>query len=71
MQGRKLAAVVKADHTVEMRPVTLGETIDNRYVIEKGLQVGDTIITEGLLKLRPGITVDPKPYSAVSPAPVR
>lgn len=71
MQGRRLAAVVKADHTVEMRPVTLGETIDNRVVIEKGLQVGDTIIVEGLLKLRPGISVDPKPYSAVSPALVR
>lgn len=71
MQGRRLAAVVKADHTVEMRPVKLGETVDNRYVIEQGLQVGDTIIVEGLLKLRPGITVDPKPYSAVSPALAR
>lgn len=71
MQGRRLAAVVKADQTVEMRPVKLGETVDNRYVIEQGLQVGDTIIVEGLLKLRPGIIVDPKPYSVVSPALAR
>lgn len=67
MQGRRLVGLLKSDNKVEMRPVTLGETVDNRVVIEQGLQAGDTIIVEGLLKLRPGITVDPKPYSVVSP----
>ncbi len=71
LQGRRLMAIVKADNTVEMRPVVLGETLDNHYVIEQGLQAGDKIIVEGLLKLRPGISVDPKPYIAVSPAVVR
>ncbi len=66
MQGRRLLAVIKSDNSVEMRPVTLGETVGNRYVIEQGLQAGDRIVVEGLLKVRPGMTVNPKPYTAAT-----
>ncbi|WP_431064841.1 efflux RND transporter periplasmic adaptor subunit [Methylotuvimicrobium sp.] len=71
MQGRRLLAVIKSDNSVEMRPVTLGETVGNRYVIEQGLQAGDRIVVEGLLKVRPGMTVDPKPYPAATSGAAR
>jgi multidrug efflux system membrane fusion protein len=46
--------VVKADNTVEQRPVTPGERVEQDTVIQKGLQVGETIVTEGQLRLEPG-----------------
>lgn len=71
MQGRCLVAVVKDDNSVEMRPVILGETIDTRYIIEQGLQADERIIVEGLLKFRPGLIVEPKPYTAVAAGAAR
>ncbi len=52
--------VLKEDHTVEMRPVTPGRTWSGQTVIEKGLQPGETVVTDGQLRLLPGSKVDVK-----------
>ncbi len=49
--------VVKDDHTVEMRPVTAGLRVDQDLVIDKGLGEGETVVTEGQLRLSPGSRV--------------
>jgi multidrug efflux system membrane fusion protein len=49
--------VVKNDLTVEMRPVTAGMRVDDNLVIEKGLHEGETVVTEGQLRLAPGSKV--------------
>ena len=46
--------VVKQDRTVESRPVTVGARVDQEMVIETGLQPGETVVTEGQLRLAPG-----------------
>jgi multidrug efflux system membrane fusion protein len=46
--------VVKADNTVEQRPVTPGERIDQDMVIQQGVTPGETVVTEGQLRLEPG-----------------
>lgn len=46
--------VVKEDRTVESRPVTVGARVDQDVVIESGLQVGETVVREGQLRLAPG-----------------
>jgi multidrug efflux system membrane fusion protein len=46
--------VVKQDNTVEQRPVTPGERVDQDMVIQKGVSVGETVVTEGQLRLEPG-----------------
>jgi len=46
--------VVKDDATVEMRPVTTGLRVDQDMVIDKGVQAGETVVTEGQLRLAPG-----------------
>jgi multidrug efflux system membrane fusion protein len=46
--------IVKADNTVEQRPVTPGERVDQDMVIQKGVTVGETVVTEGQLRLEPG-----------------
>lgn len=46
--------VVKDDRTVEMRPVTPGLRIEDELVVDKGLADGETVVTEGQLRLAPG-----------------
>jgi hypothetical protein len=49
--------VVKDDRTVEMRAVTPGLRVDQDLVIDKGLEAGETVVTEGQLRLSPGSRV--------------
>jgi multidrug efflux system membrane fusion protein len=56
--------VVKDDQTAELRPVTPGRTVGDRMVIEKGLQTGETVVTDGQLRLVPGTKVDVKSSAA-------
>jgi RND family efflux transporter MFP subunit len=45
--------VVTADNTVVLRPVLTGELQGNMQIIRKGLNIGDTIVTEGTHKVIP------------------
>ena len=63
MQGRRMVAVVKPDNTVEIRPVKPAETIGTQWVIEEGLKPGERVVAEGILKVRPGSKVNPKPFA--------
>lgn len=49
--------VVKPDSTVESRPVMQGARIDREVVIMKGLKPGEQVVTEGQLRLAPGMKV--------------
>jgi len=49
--------VVKADRTVESRPVVTGARVDQDVVIESGLRAGEVVVTEGQLRLAPGTKV--------------
>ena len=49
--------VVKEDNTVEMRPITPGLRVDDDLVVDKGLNAGETVVTEGQLRLAPGSRV--------------
>ena len=42
------------------RPISLGALHDGLRVIEEGVQPGERVIVNGLLQVRPGITVEPK-----------
>jgi multidrug efflux system membrane fusion protein len=52
------AYVVKADNTVESRPVTVGRVTPEGTVIEKGLAAGERVVTDGQLRLQPGARVE-------------
>ena len=51
--------VVRPDRSVEPRPVTPGLTIQGKTVIEKGVAAGDTVVTDGHLRLFPGAHIQP------------
>ncbi len=59
--------VVKSDNTVEPRTITLGDRVKDSYVVTEGLKEGETIVVDGLQKIRPGITVNPEKEGAPKP----
>jgi membrane fusion protein (multidrug efflux system) len=63
VQGKYMVAVVGADNKVDMRPVKTAERVDNLWVILEGLKPGERVVVEGIQKVRPGVTVTPKPFA--------
>ncbi|MBF0508140.1 MAG: efflux RND transporter periplasmic adaptor subunit [Deltaproteobacteria bacterium] len=59
-QSGEFVFVVKPDQTVEVRPVVVGKTQGREAVIDKGVQPGETVVTEGQLRLIPGSRVEIK-----------
>jgi multidrug efflux system membrane fusion protein len=66
-QSRKIVFVVKADDTVEARPVVLGPLDDGLRVIRQGLKAEDRVIVDGLQRARVGAKVSPH-TAPVAPA---
>ena len=60
LQGRYQVAVVDSDNVVRLKTVKVGERMDNMWVILQGLNPGDKVVSEGLMKVREGIKVTPK-----------
>jgi multidrug efflux system membrane fusion protein len=59
--------VVKADATVDLRNIEVRGTDGDDSAVSKGLAGGETVVTDGLEKLRPGSKVAlPKPAGAKS-----
>jgi multidrug efflux system membrane fusion protein len=59
-QSGQYIFIVKPDLTVESRPVAAGETIGGETVIEKGVRAGESVVTDGQLRLVPGARVEIK-----------
>ncbi len=49
--------IVNPNHTVSVRPVTLGEIDGDNVAVKSGLDVGDLVVTEGADRLRDGARV--------------
>ncbi len=56
-QNGDFVYVVKSDSTVEQRTVKAGRTVGADTVITSGLQPGETVVTDGQLRLIPGMKV--------------
>lgn len=59
--GSYAVYTVAADQKISLTPVELGPMSDQGQVIESGLKEGERIVTDGLVKLRPGILIEPAP----------
>ncbi len=57
---------VKADKTVEARPVTISVAQGNTTVITSGVNPGDMVVTDGQDKLQTGSTIEPRNSGAGS-----
>lgn len=52
--------VVGQDLSAAVRPVDVGHRFDEEVIVEKGLQPGETVVTDGQLRLAPGMKVQVK-----------
>ncbi len=65
-QRGRYVLVVNGENVVEYRSVQVGVSIDRMRVIEKGIEPDDWIVVKGLLRARPGSTVNPQREEMVS-----
>jgi len=56
-QAGQYVFVVKQDMTAELRPVVVANAVGNQTVIQKGLAAGETVVTDGQLRVVPGMKV--------------
>jgi membrane fusion protein (multidrug efflux system) len=69
-QNLQSVFVVGPANKIEVRPVQIGPRVGDDWVIEQGLNPGERVVVEGLLSVRPGLTVRPVAYKneAAQPA---
>lgn len=68
LKGQAVAMVVNAENKVEMRQLEADRAVGDRWLVTKGLNPGDRLITEGLQFVQPGIKVKPAPATNVAQA---
>jgi multidrug efflux system membrane fusion protein len=68
-QSGSFVFVVGKDLTVEARPVLAGPEVDGSVIVEKGVEAGERVVTDGQIRLVPGAKVELKPpVGATGPA---
>jgi membrane fusion protein (multidrug efflux system) len=72
LKGTPTALIVNQDNKVETRTLVANRTIGSDWLVEKGLNAGDRVITEGLQYVKPGAQVkvaEATNVKAANPAP--
>jgi membrane fusion protein, multidrug efflux system len=64
--GGSTVYVVNDKSVVEQRPVTLGDWVQDGWVIEEGLNTGDRVVLDRLMQVRPGMQVAVAPNAAAT-----
>lgn len=59
-KGEAQVWVVDAGNIVEIRPITVGRTVGNTWLVTGGLSEGETVVAEGLQRLAKGMEVAPQ-----------
>lgn len=58
--GKKFVLVVGEDDTLSYRSIELGPKLEGLRIVRNGLKQGETIVVNGLQRVRPGATVQPQ-----------
>jgi RND family efflux transporter MFP subunit len=59
-QNVRFVFALDKDNKVQYRPVKLGPLVDGLRVVREGLVLGDTVVVNGLQRVRPGVQVAPE-----------
>ncbi len=68
-QLQKFVYLIGPENTVQIRPVVLGPLDGDRRVIKSGLTADDVVVVNGLMRVRPGVKVNPQEEKPPAPAP--
>ena len=64
-----LVYIVQADNTLKAQSIT-AQLQDDMYIVTEGLKGGETVVSEGLIKIRPGMQVSAQIKDFALPQPV-
>jgi RND family efflux transporter MFP subunit len=64
LQGTFQVAVVDGENKISIRNVKTSDRVGSQWIVDEGLKPGERVVAEGVQKVRPGMTVRPKPYTA-------
>jgi len=64
VKGAPVAMLVNGEGKVVPKPLTVDRTVGSNWLVTSGLEVGDHVIVEGLIKVRPGMPVKEVPFTA-------
>ncbi|MCK3846853.1 efflux RND transporter periplasmic adaptor subunit [Pseudomonas sp. W15Feb34] len=64
-RGVATAWVIKPDETVELRELQTLRTVGNAWLVGKGIEAGEQVVTEGVQRLRAGAKVKASPATNV------
>ena len=59
-QDRKFVYVVNDENKTSYREIKIGESINGKRIVLSGLEEGDMVITEGIMRIRPDMPVSPQ-----------
>ena len=59
-QNGQFTYIVNSDQTVAERPIKTGITFDGKTVVQSGVKNGETVVTDGQLRLEPKVKVSVK-----------
>lgn len=64
LQGTFQVAVVDSGNKIVIRNVKTSDRVGNDWIIDEGLKPGERVVAEGVQKVRAGMAVNPKPFTA-------
>ena len=64
LQGGYQVAIVDGDSKVNIRTVTVGDRVGSDWLIADGLKAGEKVVAEGVQKVRVGMHVNAKAFTA-------
>ena len=62
LQGIYQVGVVGSDNKVTIQTVKLGPQLADVWLVESGLKAGDSVVVDGLQRIKSGMTVAPTPF---------
>ena len=62
VQSMYQAVIVGPDNKASFRPIKVGEQIGNQWIITEGIKPGERVVTQGFMKVKEGMIVNPKPF---------
>jgi membrane fusion protein (multidrug efflux system) len=68
VQGRYMVAVIGTENKADIRTVQVAEQIGSDRIISEGLKSGESVVAEGIQKVKKDQPVTPKPFEPQKPA---
>jgi len=65
-QAGRMVLTLDENNVVQITRVTMGDRVDTDWIVQGGLELGQTVIVDGLQKARPGMTVEPVAATAAA-----